>query len=207
MDYQSNSKKEKVAAEVKKSKNVERVVTGEVLVKKKSVGTKFKDLFIAADFRSVFQYVVSDVLIPAARNMIVDGASKGVERMMYGDRGRYRTPGGRQIITYNNVGMNRGMGGSPMRTAPPITVGSRTQRAVRDEFIIATREEAERVLEMMNDIIDTYDVVSVADFNEMIGYPSDTVDNKWGWTYLNNAQVRQIREGFVLDLPPAEPIQ
>ena len=59
----------------------------------------------------------------------------------------------------------------------------------------------------MNDIIDTYEVVSVADLNELVGLPTSYMDNKWGWIYLGDVQVRQIREGFLIDLPSAEPIQ
>ena len=58
----------------------------------------------------------------------------------------------------------------------------------------------------MNDIIDTYEVVTVADLNELVGFPTNHVDNKWGWSYLADVQVRQIREGYLIDFPPAEPI-
>ncbi len=205
MDYQGNSKKEQLAT-TKPEKNIKRVVQGEVIVQKKSVGRKFKDIFIMADFRSVFQYVISDVLLPAARNMIVDGASKGVERMMYGDsamRRRMGTGVGPRI-TYNNP-INRGYRAATTTMAPTVTTGSRS-RATREEFILSSREEAELVLERMNDIIDTYEIVSVADFNDLVGFPTSHVDNKWGWTFLGDVQIRQVREGYLIDLPQAEPI-
>jgi hypothetical protein len=58
----------------------------------------------------------------------------------------------------------------------------------------------------MTDIIDVYKVASVTDLHDLVGLPSTYVDNKWGWENLSYANVRQIREGYLLDLPPVEPI-
>jgi len=56
----------------------------------------------------------------------------------------------------------------------------------------------------MIEIIDQYDFASVADYYDLLGLETTPIDNKWGWTYLNNVQVRQVRQGYVIDLPPAE---
>jgi len=146
-------------------------------------------------------------MLPAARNLIVDASTKGIERMIYGESAMRRrgigAPGPR--VTYNSP-INRG-GYSPSRP-PSITPGeSRSPRHSLNDFILSSREEAELVLERMNDIIDTYEVVSVADLNELVGFPTSFVDNKWGWIYLGDVQIRQIREGYLLDLPSAEQIQ
>lgn len=204
VDYQGNSKKAKEPKEEPK-KDIQKVVVGEVVVKKKSIGQKIKDTFIEADFRSVTRYIVSEVLIPAARNMIVDSATKGVERMMYGDRG-YGKP-------RHYSGASRGIyQSSPLRTdyrhpatRPPSQL-SRSSRLDRNDFILASREEATAVLESMHDIMEQYEVVSVADLNELVGFPTSHIDQKWGWLYLGNISIRQIREGFLIELPPAEPI-
>lgn len=205
-DYTSNSKKSKETGPAKKDKTVEKVVTGEVVVQKKGLGRKFKELFIEADFRSVAGYVVSDVLIPAAKNMIVDSGTKGVERMMYGDtsphrRGMNRGNGSR--VTMYNSPINRGHREIGPSRRPPMEPRGRRPQA---DFILASRDEADLVLERMNDIIDNYDVVNVADLNELLGMPTTYTDNKFGWVYLGDTQIRQIREGYLLDLPPAEPI-
>lgn len=181
---------------------VEKVVTDAVIVKKKGLGRKIKDLFIEADFKSVVRYVAADVLLPAARNMIVDGATKGVERMMYGDMGSRRRYSGAPRITYNNP-INRSTP-SISRYAPSPPTGPRTRQ--QDDFILSSREEAEAVLERLQDIIDTYEVASVSDLHELIGFPTNHVDNKWGWSFLGDVSIRQMREGYLIDLPPAEPI-
>ena len=96
-DYTSNSNKSKEKKEAP-AKKIEKVVVGDVVVQKKSIGRKFKDIFIEADLRTVTRYVTSEVLLPAFRNMIVDGASKGVERMMYGETARPRRPYGSGLL-------------------------------------------------------------------------------------------------------------
>lgn len=205
-DYTGNSKKAK--EEPKKiDKKVEKVIVGEVVVQKKSLGRKIKGLFVEADLRSVISYVASDVLLPAARNMIVDASTKGVERMMYGESTiRRRNYGTGPRVTYNNpINRDRGYRDSALSRRPP--GGGRAARRGRDDLILSSREEAELVLERMNDILDTYEVASVADLNDLIGEPTSHVDNKWGWVGLHDVQIRQIREGYLLDLPPAEPIQ
>ncbi len=75
-----------------------------------------------------------------------------------------------------------------------------------NEYLIETREEAHDVLERMIDIIDKYDVASQADLLVMLGQIVSPIDNKWGWTHLHNAEVRQVRNGYMLQMPPMEEI-
>lgn len=202
VDYQGNSKKLK-GENIPEKKAIEKVVTGTVVVKKKSLGQKIKDTFIEADFRSVAHYVVTGVLIPAARNMIVDAATKGVERMMYGDRTPPRGGYGPPRMTY---------GGTPLRTdyrapqtRPPVT-GPRYPRAGSNDYIIPTREEAMSVLQSMHDILEMYTEVTVSDLHELMGIPTNHVEQKWGWRHLVGSTVRPDRDGFLLELPQAEPL-
>lgn len=51
-----------------------------------------------------------------------------------------------------------------------------------DEFIFENRVEAEEVLLRMNELIDTYGFVSVADVHDLCGTTSVYTDNKRGWT-------------------------
>lgn len=204
MDYQSNSRKAKNNEGVPK-KNIEKVVASEVVVKKKPLGRKIKETFIEADLKTVITYVAVDVLLPAARNTIIDATTKGIERLMYGEKAIHRRNFGGigPRITYNNP-INREYR-EPI-TRPPSLIDARRPRKDNNDFILSTREEATLVLERMNDLIDTYEVASVADLHELVGFPSSHVDNKWGWSNLNNVDIRQIREGYLIDFPPAEPI-
>lgn len=204
MDYAGNSKKEKEQAEVP-DKKIEKIITGEVIIQKKSMARKFKDLIIEADIRSVLRYIGSDVLIPAAKNMISDAAAKGVDRMMYGEAASRRRGigyGGGSRISYNNP-VNRGFSGAPSRFAPAVRNEPRG-RQTREDFILSSREEADSVLSLMNEIIDQYQAVSVADLNEMVGLPTAHTDQKWGWDDLRGVRVEQVREGYLIDFPPTQ---
>lgn len=212
MDYQGNPKKKNRELEKQKpEKNVERITRGEVIVTKKSLGRKAKDLITEMDIRGVSRYIWHEILIPAAKNMVVDSVQRGAERAVYGENAvRRRNLGyGPSRYQYNNP-INRQYRDAVHRDVTSIVqqgpISNRYPRRPQDAYILASREEAESVVDQMNDIIDNYDVASVADLHASIGLQSSPVDNKWGWTYLGNIQIRQIREGFLLDLPLPEPI-
>jgi len=208
-DYQGNAKKDRAAAE-KPEKNIERVVVGEVIVQKPTLGQKFKGLFTRTDPKTVITYVAASVLLPAAKNMLYDGLKTTAAHMIFGEaaaRRQQMTAGGGSRTVYNNP-VSRAREGMA-RLAPPVTQVPRalSRQHVHENFILSSRDEAELVLERMNDIIEKYEVVTVADLNDLVGLPTTHVDNKWGWIYLADVQVRQIREGFLIDFPPAEAVQ
>lgn len=207
VDYQGNANKDKEPKKVPEKK-VERVVVNEVLVQKKGVGKKLKETFIAADLKSVTGYLVTDVLVPAAKNMIVDTVIEGIKRTVWGESAMRRMGVNRGSYTSYQSPVSRGYGGSPLRSSPPVAIGPTRQgvRHPREEFILTTKEEAEMVVQEMTNIIEQYDVASVGDLNTLVGYPSSPTDQKWGWTALGNVQISQVREGFLIELPPLEAI-
>jgi hypothetical protein len=214
MDYQGKQKKNRPEIEqAKPEKTVERVTSGEVIVTKKTFGRKVKDLLIEADFRGVLRYIGREILVPAAKNMIVDSTQKGVERVVYGETAvRRRTYGGYggTRVQYNSPISRQHRDVVSREVTSILNQGPRPtgySRRPQDAYILTTREEAELVIDQMNDIIDNYEVASVADLHATIGLNSTHVDEKWGWTYLGNIPIRQIRDGFLLELPMPEPIE
>lgn len=213
MEYPSNSNKKDNGKKPLPEKKIEKVVTGQVLTKKKSTGSKFKSVFFGGEFKGAFRYILADVLLPAARNLLVDATTKGIETIVYGESRRTNTrrvPEYSNRIQYNRP-VNRGI--DPYERDRPFMPGQRTNRNFRPEtrqqssdIILSSREEAEVVLERLIDIVDMYDVASLADLYDLVGLPSNHTDNKWGWTFLNNGIVTQVREGFLLQLPPMEAI-
>lgn len=211
MDFPGNShnigKNEKPAKE-----EVKKVVSGDVIQKKKSLGRRFKEVFFGGEIRGATRYISQEVLLPAVKNMVVDATSRGVERVIYGESQPpkrrtidYTSPTNRSRISYNSP-IFRDPRNRPgiLPDQPPLGIG-RVRQDVGD-VILASREEAALVIESLGDIIDKYEVATVADLYNLVGLPSTFVDNKWGWTTLGYAQIRQSREGFLLDLPPVEQI-
>ena len=200
-DYQGNSKKSKEAAPEKK---LEKVVTGPVIVQKRTLGQKIKDTFIEADVKTVTRNVLADVIFPAFKNLVVDAGTEAIRRMVFGERaarvGRYGM--GPKVTMYNDP-INRNY--RDPRTSPPgPAAGSR--RRNRNEFILSSKDEANRVLEQMSNVVDVYQAVSVADLNELVGVPSNYTDQKWGWPDLRGVDVIQVHGGYLIDLPDPQAI-
>lgn len=218
IDYQGNSQKgkEDKGKEQKrqkaKEKKIETIVTTPAVVKKKGIFRRAKETLIEVDFKSTMAFVVADVLIPAAKDMLFDAIKDGAKHSIFGGRaGRSsvmrRAYDDRESHVIYNRGVDRGsrsMGIS--RFAPDRERGSRSNRYGIDNFILVNKQEADDVLESMGDAIETYQVVSVADLNQMIGIPVRPIDHKWGWTRLDGVDVHQTREGYLIDLPEPEPI-
>lgn len=216
MDFPSNSKNvvgpKNTKDDSDEKPKLEKVVAERVILKPKSIGRRFRELFIGGESKSAASYVFGDVLLPAFKNMVVDATSKGIERLIYGDNSPRRRMGmgnfdGRPRVSYNTpVDRSYGRGGGGRLPDQPALRGPQPRRHDAGEIILYSNDEAVHVLERMVDVIDKFEVVTVADLYTLVGLPSTYVDNSWGWVNLQNAGVRQIREGFLLDLPIPEAI-
>lgn len=205
-EFPTNSQKSKAPKEeVKKDKNIEKVITGTVVEKKKSFASKFRDAFIGGEFKSASSYIVAEVLLPALRNTIVDATTKGIERMIYGDAAPRRSSGrpGPRVSYHSPVDRY-----SPQQRAylPGQSANVPQRRQDVSDFIVDSREEAETVVETLGDIISQYEVASVSDLKEMLGLGSSYVDNHWGWSNISYIDIKHVRGGWLIDLPPVEPI-
>lgn len=186
---------------------VERVTSADAVRRKPSLGKQFSRTFINGDAKTAGEYMVFEVVVPAARDLLVEAVHAGFERLVYGAATRPR----RGIVSPNPYGhVNyRGMSQRP-DDRPPMPNQRTLSRQARarhdfDEIVLATRQDAEEVLERMFDILDRYESVSVADLYELTGFTPTHTDKTWGWTRLKGASVGRIRSGgYLLDLPDPE---
>jgi hypothetical protein len=193
VDYPANSMK------AKERKRPEKVIDGEVTRRKQGLASRVARTFISEDVDSVAHYLVMEVLVPAAKNMISDAFSQGIERILFGDSRPRSSParsGGYSTYTsYNRARDDR----------PPFPGRqlSRQQRTVHDfnDIILSSRGEAEDVLDSLRELISQYDTATVADLYDLVGISSEFTDDKWGWSDLRSASVRAIRGGYLLNLP------
>ena len=216
-DYAGNSKKSKEDKSDDKKKEIVPVVESTVVTKKKRpLGKRFMETFFGGDFRSAAEYLAAEVLLPEARRIIVEMAWKGTERVVFGDskaRPRDSVYGPNTRFDYTSFGRDprerRSSGRSRERANLPdqsTRPGVRRERASDQDLIFTDRESAQRVIEALSLIIDKYEIVSVADLHELVGMPTVHTDQKWGWDRLVDVHIRQVREGYLLELPQAEPI-
>lgn len=210
-NYPPNSRKAKDEGTPVKSeeKKVEKVVSGDVVRRKKSLSKRFREAFIGDDAQGVVSYVTFDVLIPAAKDMIVDAGTQALERAFFGEgSGRSRSSrssSARGSSTFTNY---RGFSTAPRREEEPRSRMSRRSRVNHnfDDLIIDTRVEAEEVLDHLFELVSKYEAATVADLYEMTGITGEFTDEKWGWTDLRGSHVRKVRGGWRIDLPRPEPI-
>lgn len=199
-DYKPNSHKYRNEQKELPKKKVEKVVKGNVRVRKKSQASKFKDVFISEDASNVKSYILMDVLIPAIKKAVSDIVTDGIDMILYGGSGgRSKNRSRSSKISYTNY--------YDRRDEERRRTDSRTRTGYSvDDIVLDTRGEAEDILQRMDELIDTYGIVSVADLYDLVGASGNYTDNKYGWTNIRNAEPVRVRDGYMLRLPKAGPI-
>ena len=76
-----------------------------------------------------------------------------------------------------------------------------------DDIVLESRGEADAVLSRMDEIMEEYDIVRVADLYDLVGITGDYTDNKYGWTNIRDAKVVRVRDGYKIQLPRAMPLK
>lgn len=205
MDYAPNShksKEEKALTEVPERKKLEKVVTGKVKTKKRNEISKLGEIFIAEDARNVKSYILMEVLVPAVKKAISDIVTNGIDMLLFGEGGRTRRTSSASTVSYRNYYDQKD---TTRRDYSSARVRTRTGYSY-DDIILETRGEAEEVLARMDELIETYGIVSVADMYDLVGKTCNYTDNKYGWTNILNAEPIHVRDGYMLKMPKAGPI-
>lgn len=207
-EYTPNSYKykeeQKAAAERAADKKIEKVVVGTATTKKKGELSKFAGkIFSPEDMSDIKAHLVDDVLIPGIKNTILDIIIDGASRAL-GGRGRGRTTysSGGSKVSYRDF-----YGGGSDRPAVAGGNASSRPRFDFDEIIYPTRGDAEAVRDQMTDVIERYGFVTVGDMYDMSNLPQPWTSQKYGWTSIVHSSVIPVRDGYVIKLPKASPIE
>lgn len=209
-EFPANSKKSKEGELPEPEKKITKVISGTATTRKRPFGKRFAETFLGGDARSVAGNVVFEVFIPAAREMMYSTLAEGFERVIFGEnrsRGRRRTSGFWADSDYGRVRYERGRSSGRSRDRDDEPRASRRRpRSIYDfeDVIIKSRAEAIEVLSTMNELVDKYGEVSVADLHQMVELDFEPTDEKWGWTDLRDAEVERVRSGYLIDLPRPE---
>ena len=187
-------RKQEAAAAVTE-KRAEKVVKGRVRTKKNEL-RKWTDIFITEDVHNVKNYILMDVLVPAIKKAIYDIVVNSLDMTMYGGR----SGGGRRSnadrVSYTDYG-------SASRRDDRRRESRNTSVFDYDDIILDTRAEAEKVLSCMDEIMETYDIVRVADLFDLVGETCPHTANKYGWTNIRNAKIVSVRGGYRIEMPRA----
>lgn len=184
---------------------VEKIVEGGVKIKKPSFAKRIARSMVAEDVADVGDFVATDVLAPAIRNLIYDIISQGAARILYG-QSRARRVGlvGSGLasgpVTSLKSAYNRVSDAAPERNLSAVD----RARHNFDPISLTERSEAYGVLEELVAIISRYGSARVSDLYALVGVTGAFTDQNYGWYNLDNAGVRPTRSGFLLDLPQPE---
>lgn len=198
-DYPTNNRYEREVKPSRESKNIKRVVNGKVVRKRR------QSQGFSSAFQDIFEYVAKDVFIPYAKDMVSDAIVQGSDRLLFGESRKRPTARRNSNSNYGRVSYNRYSkpSAAPRRNEPAPRQSIERPRAIHqfDDIILASRIEADEVIDRLYDLLSQYEVVTVADFYELLGISPKYTDENWGWTDLRGATARRVRTGFMLDLP------
>lgn len=197
-EYTPNShkyKEEQKKAETQK-KRVGKLVTGNVKTKKNEV-RKLTDVFISEDVSNVKSYVLMEVLVPAIKKAISDIVTNGVDMILYGGTRPNKNRTSSDYVSYRNYsdrdrrddrGPTRGRGFD------------------YEDLVFDSRGDAEAVRQGMLETIDQYGIVTVGDLYDMADRTAPYTSYDYGWTSIRTAEVVRVRDGFIIKLPRAVPL-
>ena len=198
-EYKSNSfrAREEAKIEAVSERKVQKVVSG---AKTRQNNTrKLTDIFISEDAANVKSYIFMDVLVPAIKKAISDIVTDGIDMILYGGGGKRsssrRSDSKVSYRSYYDDKRDHRDDGYSTRL-----------RFDYDDIVFRSRGEAEAVRDQMEDMIGRYGFVTVADMYDMADLSAPYTSNKYGWTSIRTAEAMRIRDGYILKLPKAMPI-
>lgn len=192
-NYRPNSDRSRQQSDDKK---VEKVVTGNVTTRKKPIIKKISDIFLPDDITNVREYFIMDVVLPSIKKGLHEIGQAVIDELF----GGYRPVNSGGKVNY---GKYYSSDSSPKKT----NIRKVSDRVEYDDLFFTTRSDAERVLNDMYGILRNYQVVSIGDLYDLAGISTNNYNfNEYGWMDLRGSQIVRTRDGYLLKLPKAMPI-
>ena len=195
--YEPNSHRSKEEKAETREKRVDKVIKGTAKTRKKSEISKIGEVFISEDVSKVKSYVLMDVLVPAIKKAISDIVTNGIDMILYGESGRTKERRSSNYVSYRDYS-KRDERRSDRDETP------RRNNFNIDDIVFESKGEALAVIDQMNDLIENFGDVSVADFYDMVDITAPYTSNKYGWTSVRYAEPVRVRDGYIIKLPRAQ---
>lgn len=193
-DYKPNSHKYK-EKQKEENKKITKIANGKINKKSKNNLTK---LFVSEDVENVKSYIFLDILVPTIKKAISEIITEGINMILYGESDKRTRSSTASKVSYRSY---------YDRNEDRVRTLNRSNNGYDyDDIILETRGEAEEVISRMEELIDMYGVVAVADLYDLVGVTGNYTDNKYGWTNINSAQAVRVRNGYIIKLPKPLPI-
>ena len=184
-------------------------IQGGVSLKRKTPGQRFTETFLNnGDVKTVGQTILLDVIVPALKEMIFSAGRDALSMFLWGDTRASSKSGLRNyggiVRDYSSISTNSI---SRSRDRDRVDIYRPEDSPRYNNLVFEIRGDAENILFNMRDYINTYDDIQIVKLYELvreqtgIQIPMTSQDAKFGWSDLTNATVRQVRGGYLLELP------
>ena len=197
-DYSSNSNKSKKETG-EKQKNLKSVVTKSPTIRKKSGLYRFASRFLPVDLNDIGRHVFDEYVVPSIGNTLVDTISYIFNLNRGSSKKNYSG------ASYRNYYEGRYTREKDKDDDPPVRKDTLYEY---EDFIFDYKQDALAALEEMENVLDEYPSVSIADLYDILDMSNDNYQtNKFGWTDISRAEVIRARGGgYKLKLPRARHI-
>ena len=202
-EYQSNSNRSKELAKEQASgekREIKKVVSGKVKTRENK-GRKFADIFISEDAGNIGSHIVMDVLVQVIKDTIFKVGRDSLEMLLFG-----RSGGGSSSNRSSDRISYRKYYDDNRRDDRSRSGSSSSGRFTYQDIVFDSRRDAEAVRDQMLDAIDRYNMVTVFDMYDMADLNPPYTSDKDGWYGLRGIDVVRDRDGWILKLPKAMPI-
>ena len=181
---------------LEKTSKREPVVSGKTKKKSKSIVERMVNSFVSVDPEDVKRYLIKGVLEPTLKKTVIDV----IKMYFYGNKSGAPDNSTPEIVSYNRMS-----GGSRTYLLGSSNMTRKSKRSF-DDIWFSNYDDVEKVQNDLNAAMATYKQVTVADLFESAKQPSEFTDNRYGWKSLADAQIVEVSDGWVLKMPPAEPL-
>ena len=131
---------------------------------------------------------MKSIILPGLKNLAADALHGAVNSVFYRDGG---APSERSSSRYSNVSIASGTGRRPK------------------DYAIIEEQDAYDIIDELRDIIATSErgAATIADYYSMIGIPTGSYDDSYGWTSLGGARPVKVEQGWVIEFPPTKRVR
>jgi len=192
---------ETLSKAVEASKQPQATTVAQGKARKPSLVKKFARYIVEDSIENAREKTLDEIVIPGVKTLIFDTLTDMLDIILFGGEG---APMGRYSAS---AGASKRMSYSKFyeeKSAKKNRDGRSYRDAYEaDDIILDTRNQANNVLNTLYGHIRKYGQVSVATYYDIVGVTGEWTDNRYGWTNINGAGIKPVRDGFMIILPPA----
>lgn len=140
------------------------------------------------------------IILPGLKNLAADALHGAINSVFHVDGGGYssrqRTGG---YYEYGNVYRSS----RETNRYSNVSIAGGSSRRPKD-YAILVEQDAYDIIDDLRDIISERGEATIADYYDMIGIPTGSYDDSYGWTSLGGARVVPVDKGWVIEFPPTK---